>query len=98
MQYVNPRWRSRKFTTILSKWRSSNKLAINKDRPWDFLTNIGTTIFLAIRGCFSESYTVGMDYPDQHHDFTVYAELSTLEAYEDDQDGKAICGCARIPR
>ena len=98
MQYVNPLWRSRKLTTILSKWRSSDKLAINKDRPWDFLTNIGTTIFLAIRSCFRSRNTVGMDYIDQHHHFTVYAALSTLEAYEDDQDGKSICGCARIPR
>jgi len=44
MQYVNPWWRSRKLTTILSKWRSGDKLAINKDQPGDFLTNIGTTI------------------------------------------------------
>jgi hypothetical protein len=32
MQYVNPWWRSRKLTTILSKWRNSDKLPINKDR------------------------------------------------------------------
>ncbi len=93
MQYINPWWRSRKLTTILSKWRSSGKLAINKDRPWDFLTNIGTTIFLALRAAFRSRNTVGMDYVDQHHDLTLY-----LRGYEDDQDGKTICGFARIPR
>lgn len=55
MRYVNPWWRSRKLTTILSKWRSGDKLAINKDQPWDFFTNIGTAIFLANQGCLSES-------------------------------------------
>ena len=55
MRYVDPWWRGRKLTTILSRWRSGDKLAINKDRPWDFLTYIGTTISLANQGFLSES-------------------------------------------
>jgi hypothetical protein len=47
MLYANHLWCSEKFTTILSKWRSSDKLTLDRDRFLDFITDVGATILIA---------------------------------------------------